>query len=191
MTGRRRVVALIGVAAFLAWLNLQYPAPTGLVKLSERSAALLATAQPGSLGRHVANLQDMPLPIAAVGSLDRPMLEPADSDPFGLVVVTKPALPVVPTSIAAAMPTLAAPIPPTPTAPPLNMGFAGRMTAPDGTQIVYVAFGETSLAITAGQTLPNGYRVEAINPRAVELRYPPLNTTARLDLPAPPKYETR
>ena len=76
-------------------------------------------------------------------------------------------------------------------APPVNLRYTGRMTAPDGSLVVYAAFGETSLALTTGQSLPNGYRVEAITARAVELSYPPLNTTARLDLPEPPKYEIR
>ena len=65
------------------------------------------------------------------------------------------------------------------------------MTAPDGTQLVYVNAGDASLTLVAGQNLPNGYRVESITAQAIELSYPPLNTTARLDLPAPPKYEIR
>ena len=71
------------------------------------------------------------------------------------------------------------------------MTFAGRMTAPDGNQMVYVTYGDASISLAAGQTLPNGYRVEAITARAVQLSYPPLNTTARIDLPEPPKYEIR
>jgi hypothetical protein len=86
---------------------------------------------------------------------------------------------------------VAAPLPAAPNGPPVNMVFAGRMTAPDGTLNVYVVFGENTLAITAGQILPNGYRVDAISARAVELRYPQLNTTTRLDLPELPKFETR
>jgi hypothetical protein len=76
-------------------------------------------------------------------------------------------------------------------APPLNLSYAGRMTTPDGRQVVYVTYGETSMTIAAGQSLPNGYRVEAITPRAVEFTYAPLNTTARLELPESPKYEIR
>ena len=49
MTGRARIWALIGVAAFLAWLNLYHPAPNALVKESARSATLVATNQAGAL----------------------------------------------------------------------------------------------------------------------------------------------
>lgn len=81
--------------------------------------------------------------------------------------------------------------PPAPAPPPLNLRFTGRMTAPDGSQIIFVAFGETPMSLSLGQTLPNGYKVHAIHERAVELNYLPLNFTARLDLPDPPRYEIR
>ena len=190
MTGRARIWALIGVAAFLAWLNLYHPAPNALVKESARSATLVATNQAGTPQLQPAIAQPVPSPWVALDTLGRPMLEPAERDPFGLVV-PKPVVPVVQAPIALPIQLLAAPIAAAPTPPPINMSFAGRMTAPDGMQVVYVAFGEVSLAITTGQNLPNGYRVESINARSVELRYPPLNTTARLELPEPPKYETR
>jgi hypothetical protein len=76
-------------------------------------------------------------------------------------------------------------------APPLGLRYAGRMTTPEGQQVVYVALGDTSLTLAIGQNLPNGYRVDAITPSAVEFTYPPLNTTARLELPEPPRYEIR
>ena len=190
MTGRARIIALVGIAAFLAWIDLRHPAPSELVKASERSTTLAATDQVGMLQRQPASAQAMPPPTAALGTRDRPMLEPAERDPFGLVA-PKPMALVVRAPIAAPVQVVAAPLAPAPTPPPVNMSFAGRMTAPDGTQIVYVAYGDISLAITTGQNVPNGYRVESVNARSVELRYPPLNTTARLDLPAPPKYETR
>lgn len=190
MTGRARIWALIVVAAFLAWLNLYHPAPNALVKESARSATLVATNQAGAPQRQPAIAQSVPSQLISLDKLGRPVLEPADRDPFGLVV-PKPVVPVVQAPIALPIQLLAAPIAAAPTPPPINMSFAGRMTAPDGMQVVYVAFGEVSLAITTGQNLPNGYRVESINARSVELRYPPLNTTARLELPEPPKYETR
>lgn len=76
-------------------------------------------------------------------------------------------------------------------APPLNLVFAGRVTSPDGLQSVYVLFGETSLTLKPGLTLPNGYRLESMTAQSAEFSYPPLNTTARLEFPAAPKYEIR
>jgi hypothetical protein len=65
------------------------------------------------------------------------------------------------------------------------------MTKPDGGNTVYVSYAGTSMPIAAGQSLPNGYHVETISPRAIELSYPPLKTTVRIDLPDTPKYEIR
>jgi hypothetical protein len=101
-----------------------------------------------------------------------------------------PPPPVLAKQTQAVLPIQIAPLAP-PTPPAVNLTFAGRMSAPDGSQVIYVAYGDTPLAISVGQTLPNGYRVDAITARAVELSYAPLNTTARFDLPAPPNYEIR
>ncbi|MDP2369377.1 hypothetical protein [Rhodoferax sp.] len=123
-------------------------------------------------------------PSALPQTIERPALEAASRDPFVATPVPQPApvaLPVAPVVLA----------PPPPTPPPLNLRFAGRMTGPDGAAQVFVLLGETSLSASIGQTLPNGYRVEAITARAIELSYPSLNSTARLDLPDPPQHEIR
>ena len=65
------------------------------------------------------------------------------------------------------------------------------MTRPDGAQTIYASFGETPVVLTTAQVLPNGYRVVAIKDRVVEFTYPPLNTSAKLDLLEPPRYEIR
>jgi hypothetical protein len=80
---------------------------------------------------------------------------------------------------------------PVPTAPVLDLRFAGRMTAPDGGLLVFATLGDLPITLFVGQSLPNGYRVDRISERVVELSYPALGTTARLDLPEPPKYEIR
>ncbi len=192
MTKRGRIFTLVGIAASLAWLNLRYPAPGELVMVSKRSAALNVNGNVlAGNQRQLPGALPTPRPVEAPGAWSRPVLDPAERDPFGMAM-PKPAVVAVQAPVAAPAQVVAPPItPPAPTPPPVNMSFAGRMTAPDGSQIVYVAFGDISLAITTGQDLPNGYRVEAITARSVELRYPPLNSTARLDLPEPPKYETR
>ncbi len=76
-------------------------------------------------------------------------------------------------------------------APPLNLVFAGRSTAPDGQQSVYALFGETSVTLKPGLTLPNGYRLESMTTLYAEFSYPALNTTARLEFPSAPTYEIR
>lgn len=71
------------------------------------------------------------------------------------------------------------------------MAFAGRIVWPDGKQVIYVSFAETSLPIEQGTILPNGYRVESISAESIEFNYLALNTTARLAIPPTPRYETR
>jgi hypothetical protein len=114
--------------------------------------------------------------------LERPILEAASRDPFAIVAAPVPVI---------AAPKLVQAAPPPPSPPPLNLQFTGRMTAPDGSQVIFVALGDTTLSLSVGQTLPNGYRVNAIHERSVEFSYVPMNFNTRLDLPAPPTYEIR
>jgi len=155
-----------------------YRKPTASESIAARSATSAnAPAQ-------VRAIQPAPSPLPS--RLERSVLESASRDPFavGPTVSTQAvvAQPVVPVVIAP---------PPAPSPPSLNLRFAGRMTGPDGLALVFVLLGETGLSVTAGQTLPNGYRVETVTSRAIELSYPPLNTTTRLDLPDSPTHEIR
>jgi hypothetical protein len=131
--------------------------------------------------------------LALPEQLVRDTLEPAARDPFAyeappapklnqVVKKLPPAKPVEP------MPVMAAPVP---MAPSLDLRYTGRMVAPDGTVLVFATLAESPLTLVTGMSLPNGYRVERINDRAVEFSFPALGTTARLDLPEPPKYEIR
>lgn len=65
------------------------------------------------------------------------------------------------------------------------------MKAPDGSELLFVSFGEVAMPLAVGQALPNGYIVRAITPQAIEFDYPPLNATARLELPRAPFHEIR
>lgn len=183
MLGRYRMHLLLGMAALLVWLNTRPADAVDVVKVAERTSSAMQLPQ---LRPDTAAQKSVPAALPA--ELNRPVLAPSSRDPFAPVappatVVAKPSLQPAP------LIQVAAPQPPSP--PPVNLTFAGRMTAPDGSQIIYVSHGDTPLAIGVGQTLPNGYRVEAITAQAVELSYSPLNASARLDLPAPPKYEIR
>jgi hypothetical protein len=179
---RYRLHLLAAVALGLVCLNLFAPAPPAqpLVQIAQRGSALVPSA-----GAPATSSTSASTILSPAAQQDRPALEPALRDPFAApapLVVAKVA-PVLPP------PPIATPV--APSAPPHGLAFAGRIVTPDGREQVYVTSGDTSLAIAPGQTLPSGYRVESITARAVELSYPPLNTTARLELPAPPKYEIR
>lgn len=178
-----RIYMLGGIVFALILLNWHSPAVVETVNVTARSA-LLSTMGSTDIAssRSSQMLSSSPLPE----HLNRPQLESARNDPF---VLPAPPTPVI--AKVAPPPVQVPPPTPQPTAPPLNLRYTGRMTAPDGKQVVYVAYGETNLAIATGQSLPNGYRVDAITSRAVEFVYPPLNTTARLELPELPKYEIR
>lgn len=60
------------------------------------------------------------------------------------------------------------------------------MTGPDGKRLVYLARGDASIAVSAGQQLDDGYVVEAISPDAVTLLYPPLDARVKLPVPQAP-----
>lgn len=173
----------MGVAVLLVWLNLTAPVPIGNLtthQLVEPTQRLGGAPPPEP---RLAQTDSKTAGSEQSVQLDRPLLEPATRDPFN----------VQPPSVA---PTLAATSPPPmPTAPPAppphEVTFAGRMTRPDGGDTVYVSYAGTSMPIVVGQSLPNGYRIETISPRAIELSYPSLKTTVRIDLPDAPKYEIR
>lgn len=168
MASRRWIYSLVGAVAIGIWAFAPPPAPAPVDVPSARTPG---TARASSR-----------LPSLLPSILERPALEAASRDPFAPVA---PPAPVV----VAPKPVQVAPPPPSP--PPLNLQYAGRMTAPDGSQIVFVAVGDTTVSLSVGQTLPNGYRVNAIHDRAVELSYLPMNFNTRFDLPAPPTYEIR
>lgn len=181
MLKRYRMVGLLGAALVLVWLNVGSPNGGEVVSAVQRHVAVSAPRAPAA----AVSFPDRTLNLPP-DALSRSPLEPALRDPFAPeapppVVVAKPP-PAPPVQIAP---------PPPPEPPPLNMTYAGRMTAPNGSLVVYVSIGDNSIALSPGQSLPNGYRVEAIKERAIELSYPALNRTARLELPAPQKYETR
>jgi len=147
-----------------------------------------AAAAPQGARSQQTTLQSAPTLAAVPADFSRPPLEPATRDPFF------PPAPVVPAAPAPVLATTPAD-PPTPPAapapPPLGLSFVGRLVAPDGTSNVLAAIGQDTVTLQAGRMLPNGYRVDALDEQAVYLSYPALNSTARLELPAPPTHEVR
>ena len=176
MHGRIWFYAALGIAGIAA--TAVYRSNPALVE-----SGLISTAsQP-----QTTQPQNFDAPAVLPTEIRRTPLDPASGDPFALLPAPSP--PVAKAAPPPAAVAIASPVAPTP--PPLNLRFAGRVVSPDGTTIIYAAFGETSLQLRTGQFLPNGYRIDAITDRAVELSFPSMGTTARLDLPDPPKYETR
>lgn len=169
MASRLQVYSALGAIAIVAWVAAP-PLASSPVDTSRSAGAQSAAMR--------ASKPSMSLPAI----LERPALDAASRDPFAIVAAPAPV-------ITTPKPVQAAPPPPSP--PPLNLQFTGRMTAPDGSQVIFVALGDTTLSLSVGQTLPNGYRVNAIHERSVELSYLPMNFHTRLDLPAPPTYEIR
>lgn len=71
--------------------------------------------------------------------------------------------------------------PPAPTPPPIPYRVAGRVVH-NGVAEVVLAKGDRVLTVRPGDTLDDGYRVEAINSRAVTLTYLPLNIPQQLQV---------
>ena len=63
---------------------------------------------------------------------------------------------------------------PAPTAPPLPFRFLGQMIEGDKT-VVFLASGNRTLLVRAGDTLDGTYQVESVGPTAVAFLYRPLN----------------
>lgn len=167
MKRRATLYGLVFLAGLGAWLKLRQPQAA----VPQPAATAPAPAAAASAAQ------------AIPSTLHRSPLVPADWNPFAGWTPPPPP-PPPPVKVAPAPP-------PPPVPPPLNLVFIGRMTAPDGKESVFVTHNGASLQLAVGQTLPNGYVVKAIGERAVDFDYPPMNTTARLDLPEPPRQETR
>lgn len=104
---------------------------------------------------------------------EAPVLEPARRDPFAADRPTapKPSEPppaprlvvVQPAAPAAAVPAAASAAP-----APFSYRFLGRMVDPSGRPMVYIARGETALAIEPGMKLSDGYTVETVSATSIE-----------------------
>ncbi len=131
-------------------------------------------------------------PAVLPAQIERDKIEPAIRDPFSMVLPPLPPAPPKPKVVVQpppAPPPVLAVAAPTP--PPLNLRFVGRMTAPDGQLLIFATLAEVPITLFVGQSLSNGYKVDSISNQQVQLSYPPLGTTAQLQIPEPPRYEIR
>ena len=119
-------------------------------------------------------------PFAAL-NLQAPTVATVGSAPTSNGVATKPAKPrIVPVHIPSAPP-----VPPEPTAPPLPFEAIGSILGTEATGGQTVAFlqqQQSLLVVRKGETIGQGYRVEAITSEKVEFIYLPLNQRQSLSL---------
>jgi hypothetical protein len=177
----------MGVLVLLGWWfggDLRTTVPDNAAS----SAAVMVSVNPTNAVAPLAVTSDSKIPQ----EIARDNLEPAARDPFTYVAA---ALPPVPKKLPPA-PVVVPPAPiimaaPAPSAPQHNLRFTGRMTTPDGQQLIFATLADAPITLAVGQNLANGYRVDSITDRVVQLTYVALGTSARLDLPEPPRYETR
>lgn len=117
-------------------------------------------------------------------SLDAWQLEAAVRDPFVPYTPPAPAEPPVPPEPQRHKPAAPEPVAePTPTAPPMDYRFLGRMLTPEGRTITLLTRGESTIEVQPGQQLEDGYRVEAVSAQAIRLVYPSLGTVVDVNIP--------
>jgi hypothetical protein len=117
-------------------------------------------------------------------SLDAWQLEAAARDPFVPYTPPAPAEPPPPSEPQQHKPVTSEPVPePTPTAPPMDYRFLGRMLTPEGRPITLLARGDATIEVQPGQQLEDGYRVEAVSAQAIRLVYPSLGTVVDVNIP--------
>jgi len=154
-----------------------------------RVAAVWVLTAPGWVPPASADPQRL---LQAIGAKSPPPtradIRPALRDPFALrqAAVTVPPLPPV-----EMLPVVVAPIQPVAPPPPM-LTFSGRMRAPDGHWVLVAQMGEAAVPVTLveGKELANGYRVERISDRVVELLNPQTQHLLQLAVPAAPRFET-
>ncbi|MBQ0935107.1 hypothetical protein [Ideonella paludis] len=78
--------------------------------------------------------------------------------------------------------------PPPPPAPAVSYRFLGRMRTPEGQVLTLLQRDDKPVTLSVGLVLDDGYVVQAIEPLAVRLFYPPTATV--VELPTPASAET-
>ncbi len=155
----------------------------GLLLLAVALAWVQSRRQP------MVNVAAVQAPQAAVDEallvLSRPLLLPADGNPFPVQGASRPTAEPVPVTEPLPAP------PPPPEAPDLAVEIVGRMTTVDGKEEVYALHQGQPLKLVTGQILPNGYVVKRMAPDAIEFEYPSMNAMRRVELPPTPKFEVR
>lgn len=177
--------ALLGLTAAATGVALWWPEDQPSEPGSVVASALVDRSDSRPVGTPP-GLEDSTA-VALPGRLHRPSLEPASFDPFGGV---RPPPPPPPPPPVAPMPLATTPVM-APVAPALNYRYLGRMTDPSGEQRIYLARGDSAVAVSVGARLDEGYVVEAIDAGTIRLHYPPLGAQVRIPIPVRQEENSR
>lgn len=126
--------------------------------------------------------------FSTLPSAERAAIKSAARDPF---LMPAPAPTPLPTPVfTPPPPVLAASV--MPREPVLQLSFTGRMQTPDGRTVVLAQWSDgRPVTLEQGKVLSNGYRVERMDARMVELLNPQTQAVVQLPLPPAPRFETR
>jgi hypothetical protein len=177
-----RMVFLLVIAGIFLCLNLSAHSDFTESKVINRLTAKDQGTEHQSFKYTTPKLPDIGVEAS---QLVRPLLEVGDKDPFATESIQQ-----LPATSAVSAPTFPAAAAPSQT-PPLNLQYAGRITAPDGSHAIYATYEELPLKLSLGLDLPNGYRVISVSDGSVEFSHPALDRTTRLEIPPTQKYQTR
>ncbi|HUG78665.1 MAG TPA: hypothetical protein VML57_14380 [Burkholderiales bacterium] len=111
-------------------------------------------------------------PALDLAGLERRLAEGAGADLFAPRSFAPPAAPAKPKPRVAAE---------RPGAPPLPFAYVGKMLE-DGKLTVFLARGEESLSVAAGERIGDEYRVESVSEHEITFVYLPLKTRQSLPL---------
>lgn len=163
------IVTVLLSAAAVLWPE---GSTSGISSAVERASAdTTPTLDRASQALPDAQVVRVPERLAKASLLEKPL-----SDPFGAAQapdLPKPA-PIISPIVAPQ---------PSPQPPALNYRYLGQMTTPEGERIVYLAHANSDIQIRVGTQLDEGYVVQAISDKAVDLYYPALSTKASIAIP--------
>ena len=174
------LTVLLTIWSLWRWPSAKVVAPTSRI-LASQNQTYAATPFNSSTPEGSQQI-NQPLPI----HWDATVVHIAQGNPFELLAPLLSEEQKKTQALAAAPPQAVippSPPQPTPTAPVLSYRVIGHMLNPDGKRFVYIAQGDTTLAVKEGTELKEGYVVEAITDNAIKLFYPPLDQHVSLPLP--------
>lgn len=192
------VLAGLGVVASYLFRTATSPLgqlPNGqMVNANTQGITATQSASAGSTDISNKKLSDMPLPTELERMLITTDFSVPKRNPFVTIMPPPPpskiTIKVVDAPVTLPQTTVQA-SPQPPMMPPLNLKFVGRVTEPNGNRMVFASLNDLPVTLNVGQTLTNGFRVDAIKDDAVEFTYTALGTTSRFDLPTPPTFDIR
>lgn len=169
MTPFRRRLMLYGVLLTCLALGARaVQEDQAVVSVRERKAD---SPQRASVAR-----QNNVTPLPDLGNFSRVFIAGKNIDPFGVrswaPVVATPPLPAT------------TEVPVAPIAPPLPFTYAGKLEIESGKWVIYLAKGEQSFSVSAGDVFDGVYRFDGIDSGNLVIVYLPLATKQTLPIAA-------